>query len=153
MSLEITKDDRFMLEALKEARKAYDADEVPVGVVIVSNDMIIARAYNRTQQLKDVTAHAEMQAYTSAADHLGSKYLKDCIMYVTLEPCLMCAGASYWSQIGKIVYGAADPRMGFSRIEHPVLHPKTIIYGGVMEKECGELIKKFFEQKRKIDIR
>lgn len=141
-----------MAEALKEARKAYDLDEVPVGVVVVSNDKIIARAYNRTQQLNDVTAHAEMQAFTSASDHLGSKYLKDCTMYVTLEPCVMCAGASYWSQIGKIVFGAYDPKLGYRRLDYPVLHPKTIIYGGVLEDQCAALLRDFFENKRKYKV-
>lgn len=137
-----------MAEALKEAQKAYDLDEVPVGAVIVSNNMIIARAHNRTQQLKDVTAHAEMQAFTSASEHLGSKYLRDCTLYVTLEPCVMCAGASYWSQISRIVYGAKDPKLGYARIDYPVLHPKTIIDGGVMAEQCGALLKDFFEKKR-----
>ena len=144
------KDERFMAEALKEAKKAYDLDEVPVGAVIVCNDTIIARAHNRTQQLKDVTAHAEMQAYTSASEHLGSKYLKDCTMYVTLEPCVMCAGASYWTQITRIVYGARDPKMGYARIDYPVLHPKTVIEGGVLADQCGNLLKQFFEEKRAI---
>jgi len=148
MNWNSSKDERFMAEALKEAQKAYDLDEVPVGAVIVSNNMIIARAHNRTQQLKDVTAHAEMQAFTSASEYLGSKYLKDCTLYVTLEPCVMCAGASYWSQISRIVYGAKDPKMGYARIDYPVLHPKTIIDGGVMADQCGALLKDFFEKKR-----
>jgi tRNA(adenine34) deaminase len=146
----LQKDERYMAEALKEAKKAYELDEVPVGAIIVCNDMIVARAFNRTQQLKDVTAHAEMQAFTSASEHLGSKYLKDCTLYVTLEPCVMCAGASYWSQITRIVYGAKDPKLGYQRIDYPVLHPKTIITGGILENECGELLKKFFEEKRSI---
>jgi tRNA(adenine34) deaminase len=150
MTADLPKDERFMAEALKEAQKAYDIDEVPVGAVIVSNNMIIARAYNRTQQLKDVTAHAEMQAFTSAAESLGSKYLKDCTMYVTLEPCVMCAGASYWTQISRIVYGAKDPKMGYRRIDYPVMHPKTVIEGGVLEDKCGELLRRFFELKRKM---
>ncbi len=144
----LAKDERFMAEALKEARKAYELDEVPVGAVIVCNDMIVARAFNRTQQLKDVTAHAEMQAFTSASEHLGSKYLKDCTLYVTLEPCLMCAGASYWTQISRIVFGAKDPKLGYGRIDYPVLHPKTVIYGGVLEDQCAALVRQFFMEKR-----
>ena len=139
----------FMNEALKEARKAYDADEVPVGVVIVAENKIIARAHNLTELLNDVTAHAEMQAITSAANYIGGKYLNECILYVTLEPCLMCAGALYWSHITKVVYGASDEKRGFSKLNQPVLHPKTIIVKGVLEEECSAIIKQFFALKRK----
>jgi len=138
-----------MNEALKEARKAYDADEVPVGVVIVAENKIIARAHNLTELLNDVTAHAEMQAITSAANFIGGKYLNECVLYVTLEPCLMCAGALYWSHITKVVYGASDDKKGFSKLNQPVLHPKTVIVKGVLEEECSKLLKEFFALKRK----
>ncbi len=141
-------DEYFMREALKEAHLAYDDDEVPIGAVIVANDRVIAKAHNLTERLNDVTAHAEMQAFTAATNYLGGKYLKDCTLYVTLEPCVMCAGASFWAQIGKIVYGAKDEKRGFSIYNANILHPKTIIKGGVMEKECAELISTFFKKKR-----
>jgi tRNA(adenine34) deaminase len=147
--MELYSDEYFMNEALKEARKAYDADEVPVGVVIVAENKIIARAHNLTELLNDVTAHAEMQAITSAANFIGGKYLNDCILYVTLEPCLMCAGALYWSHITKVVYGASDDKRGFSKLNQPVLHPKTILVKGVLEEECSKLLKDFFALKRK----
>lgn len=147
--MELYSDLYFMNEALKEARKAYDADEVPVGVVIVAENKIIARAHNLTELLNDVTAHAEMQAITSAANYIGGKYLNECILYVTLEPCLMCAGALYWSHITKVVYGASDEKRGFSKLNQPVLHPKTIIVKGVLEEECSTLLKEFFALKRK----
>ena len=143
-------DTYFMKRALQEAATAFEKNEVPIGAVIVINDQIIARAHNLTEQLNDVTAHAEMQAFTAAADFLGGKYLKECTLYVTLEPCQMCAGASYWAQIGKIVYGAADPQRGFRHFKTQ-LHPKTKVVGGVMEEECGELIKRFFIQKRNLN--
>jgi tRNA(adenine34) deaminase len=141
-------DNFFMKEALKEAQKAFDADEVPIGAVIVANNRIIARAHNLTERLNDVTAHAEMQAITAAANSLGGKYLHDCIMYVTVEPCIMCAGALNWSQISKIVYGAADNRRGFSTISSTVLHPKTVLSHGIMEHDCSKLMKDFFSKKR-----
>jgi tRNA(adenine34) deaminase len=147
--MELYSDTYFMNEALKEARKAYDADEVPVGVVIVAENKIIARAHNLTELLNDVTAHAEMQAITSAANFIGGKYLNECILYVTLEPCLMCAGALYWSHITKVVYGASDDKRGFSKLNQPVLHPKTILVKGVLEEECSKLLKDFFALKRK----
>ena len=147
--MELYSDEYFMKEALKEARKAYDSDEVPVGVVIVAENKIIARAHNLTELLNDVTAHAEMQAITSAANFIGGKYLNDCILYVTLEPCLMCAGALYWSHITKVVYGASDDKRGFSKLNQPVLHPKTILVKGVLEEECSKLLKEFFALKRK----
>ena len=147
--MELYSDIYFMNEALKQARKAYDADEVPVGVVIVAENKIIARAHNLTELLNDVTAHAEMQAITSAANFIGGKYLNECVLYVTLEPCLMCAGALYWSHIAKVVYGASDDKKGFSKLNQPVLHPKTVIVKGVLEEECSKLLKEFFALKRK----
>ena len=138
----------FMREALKEAKKAFDADEVPVGAIIVSDNKIIARAYNYTEHLNDVTAHAEMQAFTSAASYLGGKYLTECTLFVTLEPCVMCAGASMWTQIPKIVFGARDEKRGYSLLNNKILHPKTTVTGGVLENECSELLKRFFKNKR-----
>ena len=138
----------FMNEALKEAQKALEKDEVPVGCVIVCENEIIARAHNLTERLNDVTAHAEMQAFTSAADFLGGKYLNECSLYVTLEPCIMCAGASYWAQLKRIVYGAKDVKRGYSKLTHNVLHPKTEIVSGVMKDECSKLLTDFFERKR-----
>lgn len=138
-----------MNEALKEAQKAYDADEVPVGAVVVANNRIIARAHNLTERLNDVTAHAEMQAITAAANAIGGKYLVDCTLYVTLEPCVMCAGALSWSQLSKLVFGASDRKRGFSVHEKNLLHPKTEVITGVMEQDCEKLLKDFFAQKRK----
>lgn len=138
----------FMKMALQEAELARDLDEVPIGCVIVSNQRIIARGHNLTEQLNDVTAHAEMQAITSAANYLGGKYLKDCTLYVTLEPCVMCAGALAWSQISKVVIGARDEHRGFMK-HHLQLHPKTEIVLGVLEEECSALVKDFFKSKRK----
>ena len=138
----------FMKEALKEAEKAYDKDEVPVGAVIVCKNQIIARAHNYTEALNDVTAHAEMQAFTSAADFLGGKYLHECTLYVTLEPCVMCGGAAFWTQIPKIIYGAKDEKSGFPTLKHNILHPKTNIQGGILEKECTKLLSDFFKSKR-----
>ncbi|MCD8414036.1 nucleoside deaminase [Tenacibaculum dicentrarchi] len=143
-------DTYFMKKALEQAQTAFDKGEVPVGAVIVFKDKIIARAHNLTEMLTDVTAHAEMQAFTSASDFLGGKYLKECILYVTLEPCQMCAGASYWTQIGKIVYGASEPKLGFSVLQTK-LHPKTKVISGVLEEECGFLLKKFFAEKRNLN--
>lgn len=141
-------DNYFMRQALKEAEKAFDIDEVPIGAVIVSNNRIIARAHNLVETLNDTTAHAEMQAITSAADVLGGKHLNDCTLYVTVEPCAMCAGALGWSQISKIVYGSVDNRRGFTQFSTKVLHPKTTVLSGVMEEECSDIMKRFFEQKR-----
>ena len=138
-----------MQEALKEARKAFDADEVPVGPVVVANNRIIARAHNLTERLNDVTAHAEMQAITAAASAIGGKYLIDCTLYVTLEPCVMCAGAIAWSQLSKLVFGASDPKKGFSIHEKKLLHPKTEVQGGIMARDCEQMLKEFFNQKRK----
>ena len=141
-------DEYFMREALKEAQKAFDLDEVPIGAVIVSNNRIIARAHNLTERLNDVTAHAEMQAFTSAAEFLGGKYLCNCTLYVTIEPCVMCTGASYWTQLNKIVYGAKDQKRGTSDLNRKLFHPKTEITFGILEKECSDLMKKFFNSKR-----
>lgn len=146
--MELFSDEYFMREALKEAKKAFDRDEVPVGAVIVSNKTVIARAHNLTETLNDVTAHAEMQAFTSAANLLGGKYLKDCILYVTLEPCLMCAGAAAWTQIPHLVFGASDSKKGYSNISTTVLHPKTRVKRGILEQECSRLLTSFFEKKR-----
>ena len=141
-------DEYWMRQALVEAGKALERDEVPVGAVVVAGDRIIARAHNLTETLNDVTAHAEMQAFTAAANALSSKYLNDCTLYVTLEPCIMCAGAAYWTQIGRIVYGATDPKRGFTQTSVNLLHPKTIVISGVLEPECSGLLKKFFSSKR-----
>lgn len=138
----------FMRQALIEAGKAYDKGEVPVGAVIVANDTIIARAYNQTETLNDVTAHAEMQAITAAANYLGSKYLKRCTLFVTLEPCTMCAGALYWSQIERVVFGAGDPKRGFLKAGVALLHPKTELVQGVMAFESEQLLKQFFSERR-----
>jgi tRNA(adenine34) deaminase len=143
-------DKYFIRKALQEAQIAYNKGEVPVGAVIVINDTIIARAHNLTETLNDVTAHAEMQAFTAAADYLGGKYLKDCTLYITLEPCQMCAGASYWTQISKIVFGAFDPNRGFQHFGTS-LHPKTKVIGGILEEECSELINRFFAEKRNLN--
>lgn len=137
-----------MKQAYQEAQKAFDLDEIPVGAVIVCNDKIIARTHNLTEKLNDVTAHAETQAITAAAEHLGGKYLKGCTLYVTLEPCVMCAGALYWSQIDKIVIGARDEKRGAGRFGAELYHPKTILQFGIMEKECADLVKQFFADKR-----
>lgn len=138
----------FMKEALKEAQKAFDAGEVPVGAVIVAANKIIARSHNLTELLNDVTAHAEMQAITAAANSIGGKYLTDCTMYVTLEPCVMCAGALGWSQITKIVYGASDAKRGFTVLNTKVLHPKTEVESGVLSEESEQLLKTFFAARR-----
>lgn len=141
-------DEYFMKQALIEAQKGFDQDEVPVGAVIVTKKRIIARAHNLTEHLTDFTAHAEMQAFTAASEFLGNKYLNECTLYVTLEPCVMCAGASFWTRIGRIVYGAKDERRGFQRFEKGILHPTTNIVGGVLEEECGQLLREFFAKKR-----
>lgn len=144
----IFSDEYFMKQAFREAELAAQADEIPVGAVVVCSNRIIARAHNHTERLNDVTAHAEMVAVTAAAEFLGGKYLKDCALYVTLEPCIMCAGALSWAQVGRIVYGASDEKRGFSRFHPSPIHPKTIISKGVMERECRQLILSFFEKKR-----
>jgi tRNA(adenine34) deaminase len=143
-------DEYFMRQALIQAQKAFEEDEVPIGAVVVINNKIIARGYNQVERLNDPTAHAEIIALTSAFNYLGSKYLTDATLYVTIEPCLMCAGAMYWSKIGRIVYGAPDTKNGYLHItkENSPFHPKTELIKGVLQGECGELIKAFFKQKR-----
>ena len=141
-------DTYFMKQALVQASKAYDKDEVPVGAIIVCDNQIIARAHNYTEALNDVTAHAEMQAFTAAADYLGGKYLNECTLYVTLEPCVMCGGAAYWTQLKKVVYGAKDEKRGFSTLTQNILHPKTEIEGGLLQEECAKLLSDFFKSKR-----
>lgn len=138
----------FMNEAFKEAQKALELDEVPIGAVVVHNGRIIGRGHNLTEQLRDVTAHAEMQAFTAASNYIGGKYLHNCTLYVTLEPCIMCAGASYWTQISRIVFGAEDLQRGFSRINQRIIHPKTQLVRGVKAEECSALVKDFFLAKR-----
>ncbi|NGZ44117.1 nucleoside deaminase [Cytophagaceae bacterium 50C-KIRBA] len=141
-------DEYYMGLALMQAQKALDEEEIPVGAVVVCQGRIVAKAYNQTEVLTDVTAHAEMIAITSAAQTIGAKYLKDCTMYVTLEPCLMCAGALYWSQLGRLVYGAKEEKRGFERVGQSVLHPKTEIRGGVRAEESESLLKEFFSMRR-----
>ena len=143
----INKDEYFMQKALQEAEKAFEAGEIPVGAIITVNEKIIAKAHNLTELLHDVTAHAEIQAITSASEYLGGKYLKDCTLYVTLEPCVMCAGALYWSQIGRVVYGASDAKRGY-HLHGELLHPRTEVVKGVLQDECSQLVKAFFDQKR-----
>ncbi|MBM3917678.1 MAG: nucleoside deaminase [Sphingomonadales bacterium] len=141
-------DEYFMKQAFLEAQKAFDVDEVPVGAVIVCKNQIIARGHNLTEQLTDVTAHAEIQAITAAAQYLGAKYLKECTLFVTLEPCCMCAGALYWSQIDRVVFGARDAKRGASASGGSLYHPATIVENGIMENECRQLLKDFFSKKR-----
>ena len=148
MQLSVYTDDYFMREALKEAQKAFDADEVPVGAIVVCNNQIIARAHNLTETLNDVTAHAEMQAFTSAANFLGGKYLDECTLYVNLEPCIMCAGAAGWTQLGRLVYGAFDKQKGYTSLQGKILHPKTKISNGILHEECSAIVKDFFKGKR-----
>ena len=150
MALQPKSDEYYMKEALKEAQKALELDEVPVGAVIVCNNQIIARAHNFTERLNDVTAHAEMQAFTAAADYLGGKYLNECTLFVTLEPCVMCAGASYWTQLKKIVFGAYDEKRGFQKRARDIMHPKTECVNGVMAEECAQLLTDFFAKKREL---
>ncbi|MDR0712094.1 MAG: nucleoside deaminase [Prevotellaceae bacterium] len=145
----MTEDEKYMREALREALLAADKDETPVGAVVVHSGRIIARAHNLTETLNDATAHAEMQAITSAANFIGGKYLTDCTLYVTVEPCAMCAGACYWAQVGRVVYGAADPKRGYSLIQQNLLHPKTKVAQGALADECGKLMSDFFRKKRK----
>ena len=149
MDIQVFSDESFMKEALKEAQKAYEKEEVPVGAVVVCQNQIIARCHNLTEQLNDVTAHAEMQAITSAANYLGGKYLTECVIYVTLEPCIMCGGALFWSKLGKLVYGASDPKNGFTSSEKKLIHPKTRIVGGILQEESLNLLRSFFKSKRK----
>ena len=148
MSIFDNPDEYYMQQALQEARHAYDEEEIPVGAVVVSGDRIIARAHNNTDRLHDVTAHAEILALTAAANMLDAKYLTECTLYVTLEPCTMCAGAAGWTQVGRIVYGASDPKRGFERLGRGMLHPKTVVVSGVMKEECERLMKEFFRERR-----
>lgn len=146
--MDILGDEYYMKMALSEAEDALLEDEIPIGAVVVLNDKVIGRGHNRTQMLHDVTAHAEMQAITAAANYLGAKYLNDCTLYVTLEPCVMCAGAIAWAQVGTLVYAAKDPKKGYALTNYPILHPKTIVKNGILEDECQSLIKQFFSKKR-----
>jgi tRNA(adenine34) deaminase len=146
--MDLFSDDYFMREALKEARKAFELGEVPVGAVVVCQNKIIGRAHNQTEQLTDSTAHAEMIAITSASNFLGSKYLNECTLYVTLEPCVMCAGALHWVQLQQLVFGASDVQRGYSLVQTPLLHPRTVIKKGVVELESKELLNKFFAKLR-----
>jgi len=143
-------DDYFMQLALREAQRAFDEDEVPIGAVVVQNGKVIARGYNMTEKLNDPTAHAEMIALTSAFGHMGAKYLPDAVLYVTVEPCVMCAGAIYWSKLSKVVWGASDAKNGFTRVKPAVspFHPKTEIITGILENECAALMQEFFKSKR-----
>ena len=141
--------EKYMLDALREAQRAAAEDEVPIGAVIVCQGRIIAKGHNMTERLNDPTAHAEMIAITAATEAVGGKYLNDCTLYVTVEPCPMCAGALAWSQIGKVVYGASDPKRGFSRFSPSLMHPKTEIVSGIMADECGNIVSDFFQNKRR----
>ena len=148
METTLEKDEKYMRLALEEAKLALDADEVPIGAIIVAGGRIVGRGHNLVETLTDVTAHAEIQAITAAASTIGGKYLNDCTLYVTVEPCPMCAGALAWSQIGRIVYGASDPKRGFSTISNNILHPRTVVSSGVLGKECEALMKNFFAKMR-----
>ena len=148
MGLSIHSDEHYMKQALKEAEIAAEEGEIPVGAVVVCENRIIARDHNRVERLSDATAHAEMLALTAAQNYLGSKYLNECTLYVTLEPCTMCAGGLYWTQIGKVVYGASDKERGFKRFNSNIIHPKTKVQNGVLESECEVLIKEFFKKIR-----
>lgn len=142
-------DEHYMRLALNEAKLAFDAEEIPIGAIVVCKGKVIGRGHNLTEQLNDVTAHAEMQAFTAAAQTLGGKYLKDCTLYVTIEPCVMCAGASFWTQISRVVYGAKEEKRGFTRVSENLLHPKTLLKGGVLAEECATLMRNFFADKRR----
>lgn len=141
-------DKHFMKQAYLEAQKAFEKDEVPVGAVLVCKNTIIARAHNLTEQLTDFTAHAEMQVFTAGSDYLDNKYLNECTLYVTLEPCVMCAGAAFWTRLGRLVYGASDERRGYARLEEKVLHPVTQVTSGIMAEECSAIMKQYFALKR-----
>jgi len=145
----ISPDDFFMKEAIREAKLALAEDEIPIGAIVVCKGQIIGRGHNLTERLSDVSAHAEMQALTAAANFIGGKYLPECTLYVTMEPCVMCAGAAYWFQLSRIVFGAYDTKLGFGRLNQKITHPKTLITGGIFENECSELVKEFFKKKRK----
>ena len=148
MNLSVFSDEYFMKQAMVEAQQAFEENEVPVGAVIVCKNQIIARAHNQTEQLNDVTAHAEMLAFTSAANFLGGKFLNECTLYVTLEPCCMCAGAAYWGRLKRVVFGSSDPKRGYSLISLDMLHPKTEVARGILAEESRQLLQSFFEKKR-----
>ena len=148
MEVTLEKDEKYMRLALEEAKLALEADEVPIGAIIVAGGRIVGRGHNLVETLTDVTAHAEIQAITAAASTIGGKYLNDCTLYVTVEPCPMCAGALAWSQIGRIVYGVSDPKRGFSTISGNILHPRTVVSSGVLARECEALMKNFFAKLR-----
>jgi len=152
MTMEVLNDEHFMRLALAEAQAAGDAEEVPVGAVVVARGRVIGRGHNLCERLHDFTAHAEMQAFTAASEFLGGKHLNECTLYVTMEPCPMCAGAAYWTRVGRIVFGASDPKRGFRRwgeaLEGRILHPTTVVEGGVLAEECGELVRAFFRARR-----
>jgi tRNA(adenine34) deaminase len=141
-------DEYFMLLALQQAENAFDEGEVPVGAIVICQNQIIAKGYNQTEKLNDVTAHAEMLALTAASQKLGAKYLKNSTLYVTLEPCVMCAGAIFWSQIGRIVWGASDEKRGFQKVQTNILHPKTQLSKGILQADCEEILKRFFTRLR-----
>ena len=145
---QLSEDERFMRQALTEARKAFEQGEVPVGAVVVWNGRIVGRGHNLVETLSDATAHAEMQAITAAASSVGGKYLAECKLYVTVEPCVMCAGACFWSQLGAVVYGASDPKRGAGRLLPSPFHPKTVVRGSVLQDECEELMTRFFARLR-----
>lgn len=148
MEMDIDIDERYMMMALEEAKAARDQEEIPVGAVVVADGKVIGKGHNLTETLHDVTAHAEMQAITAAAEGLGGKYLDKCALYVTVEPCVMCAGAIAWSQMGKLVFGASDEKRGYRKIAPGALHPKTVVKSGVLEAECAQLMKDFFKKRR-----
>ena len=148
MEIEIYTDEYFMKEALKEAVNAFNLSEVPVGAVVVCNNRIIGRGHNLTETLNDITAHAEMQALTAASAYLSAKYLKDCTLYVTLEPCIMCAGAIYWAQILRLVFAASDSKKGYQLVDWPLLHPRTAVQSGLLSRDAGKLLTDFFEARR-----
>ncbi len=150
--MELFTDQYFMKEAIKEAKIALQNGEIPIGVVIVSGKLIIARSHNQVEQLKDATAHAEMIALTSAMSNIGAKYLKGCTIYITIEPCVMCGGAMAWAQINRVVWGASDDQKGISSIKPSVLHPKTLITQGIMQEECRLLLDNFFNERRKTNL-
>jgi tRNA(adenine34) deaminase len=142
-------DEYFMKQALQLAQQAFEAGEVPIGAVVVSDNQVIGKGYNQVEALRDATAHAEMIAISAASEYLGTKFLTECTLYVTIEPCPMCAGGLYWARLGKVVYGAREPKFGFNSREFPILHPKTVLEGGLLEFECKEIMQRFFLEKRK----
>ncbi len=148
METQRAQDEKFMRAAIDEARKALERKEVPIGAVVVAGGVIVGRGHNLVETLGDATAHAEMLAITAAANRIGGKYLTDCTLYVTVEPCTMCAGATAWSQLGRIVYGAADPKRGYRRMGNGILHPRTTVTAGILEEECGGLMSEFFKKLR-----